>query len=112
MQVLSSIISTLITLAFNLILDRFGGTPALASLGGIVAVGTIFSFFVIQKLNKSNLKLRVYSSTFSISLVPDVPLEEENEELFDERDPLDKSLRDAVMNASKNTLKSKKTSSV
>lgn len=83
MQIISSIFSTLIGLGFNFMLDKVDGTPALASLGSCVVIGWVISLFVVEKLNKTNLKYRLSASSFSIALVP-VEEEEETPDLKEE----------------------------
>jgi len=102
MQVFSSVISTVITLIFNIILDKYGGTPALASIGGVVAVGTIFSLFIFESLNKTNLKMRLGTSSFCVSLVP-VPHGEEDNDY--EYNPVNKSDKIGMKSSSHNTSK-------
>lgn len=104
MQVVSSIFSTLITLAFNFILGNYGGTAALGTLGGLIAVGTILALFLTEELNKTNTKYRLGSNSFSLALLPDWVANESDQEPKTAGVPtkLDKSLDEAFINKQKN----------
>lgn len=104
MQVISSIISTLITLAFNFILENYGGTAALGTLGGLIAAGSILIIFLREELNKTNTKYRFQSNSFSLALLPErIPEDEVDEpKTAGVASKLDKSLDEALLNKTKN----------
>lgn len=79
MQVVSSIISTLLTLVFNFLLGKFNGFTALTFLGGVAVVGSIISLFVREMLNKTNMRYKFSCSSFSLALVPEIIEDDINE---------------------------------
>ena len=101
MQIVSSIASTLITLLFNMILQKFGGAPALLTLGASAIIGWLISVFIVEKLNKTNVKFMRSGYSFSMGVVPVWNDEEENEELdkpshIDSKNLLENSKREIL----------------
>ena len=71
LQVIASIVGTVITLAVNFGIEQYGGYSTFIILGASWVIGILSAIFTTEKLNKSHQQLRMsVSSLGSVILLP------------------------------------------